>query len=248
MGLVYLAYIKIPNHLHPSAGKYFQSRPSHWESVKKTGGWWCHSPSATRRPTNLQLFFWKISHRTGGCPGCSKMFGSRSVGRKGTPNRLAFFLHLPGLRETMIWLKGCWMFFRWIMDYSMFFFCAEGFLWLGMSGNSAWIASIHSKFLNTAYMTLLKFAKQNQTRSTTNNRINGENHKKALFQLNLWWAFLDLILSSTNVGGLSCPVLTGLRWFLPLLHPTPGAVKVARYERWFKKGSKRGPPPFHIYV
>ena len=158
------------------------------------------------------------------------------------------FLHLPGLRETMIWLKGCWMFFRWIMDYSMFFFCAEGFLWLGMSGNSAWIASIHSKFLNTAYMTLLKFAKQNQTRSTTNNRINGENHKKALFQLNLWWAFLDLILSSTNVGGLSCPVLTGLRWFLPLLHPTPGAVKVARYERWFKKGSKRGPPPFHIYV
>lgn len=123
------------------------------------------------------------------------------------------FLHLPGLRETMIWLKGCWMFFRWIMDYSMFFFCAEGFLWLGMSGNSAWIASIHSKFLNTAYMTLLKFAKQNQTRSTTNNRINGENHKKALFQLNLWWAFLDLILSSTNVGGLSCPVLTGLRWF-----------------------------------
>lgn len=134
------------------------------------------------------------------------------VGRKGTPNVL-HFLHLPGLRETMIWLKGCWMFFRWIMDYSMFFFCAEGFLWLGMSGNSAWIASIHSKFLNTAYMTLLKFAKQNQTRSTTNNRINGENHKKALFQLNLWWAFLDLILSSTNVGGLSCPVLTGLRWF-----------------------------------
>lgn len=193
---------------------------------------------------NLQLFRIETTHQTGGCPGCSKMFGSRSVVGK-EHQTSCIFLHLPGWGKRWFLWKVVDVFFDGLLIILCFFSVLKDFYDFGMSGNSAWIASMHSKFLNTAYMTLLKFAKQNQTRSTTNNRINGENHKKALFQLNLWWAFLDLILSSTNAGRVL---------------PSTGAVKkvmlnmsslvncsVARYERWFKKRSKGVPPVSYMF-
>ena len=88
------------------------SKPIPWESVIKQV-----DDGATAL---LQL-----GDQTGGWQSCSKCSVQGRSERN--PNGLAFFLHLPGLRETMISLKGLDV-FRWIIDYSMFFFCAEGIL------------------------------------------------------------------------------------------------------------------------